>query len=74
MARFKYLGEPTKPQVVAYGPTVAIVFHLSNGAKFRHDATDKKNGFTKGADIGLDVTDPRVLRHLRNDDRFQEIP
>jgi hypothetical protein len=55
------------------GPTLAFIFHESDGSRPRLDAPDPVKGFTLGEDIGIDITDERVLRHLRVDPRFQEV-
>jgi len=81
MARFIYKGEagaahpknPNNPLFTQRGPTLAIVFHTQHGQKLRLDAPNQTTGFVVGQDIGVSISDPRVLRHLRHDPRFQEI-
>jgi hypothetical protein len=74
MARFKYLGEPPRPNIVkTEGLVLGFRFHMQNGSIQEVHATDPAVGFLKNQDLGIEFTDPRVLRHLRNDPRFQEI-
>jgi len=72
MARFIYLGEPAR-QGLKYGPTLAIVFHLKDGSRPRVDAPNQTTGFVIGQDLGIEITEKRVLRHMRADKRFREI-
>jgi hypothetical protein len=79
MARFRYLGEHMKPGALtrlapgSVGPTLAFIFHEQDGSKPRLDAPDPIKGFQIGDDLGVDLSDARVLRHLRSDPRFEEI-
>jgi len=73
MARFKYLGEPSRPGfVVTYGPSTQIRVPQQDGTKNVINAPGP-GGFVIGADIGVEITDPMSLRYLRADTRFQEI-
>jgi hypothetical protein len=74
MARFKYLGEPPRPNIVkVQGPVLGFRFHMQDGSLSELLAPDPAVGFLTGQDLGIDITDPRVLRHLRNDPRFEEL-
>jgi len=81
MARFIYKGEaaaahprnPTNPLFTKRGPTLAIVFHTQDGRRVRIDAPNQATGFVVGADIGVDIVDARVIRHMQHDPRFQEV-
>jgi hypothetical protein len=70
--RFKYLGEPTRTGL-ALGPSLAFVFHNQDGTKTELRAPNQRTGFAIGKDIGVDVTDDRVIRHMQADPRFEEI-
>jgi hypothetical protein len=82
MARFRYLGEDAsrkpmkhgslKRAVASWGPTVAIRFHMGYGKKLEIKPPNGKE-FKIGEDIGYEVEDLRVIRHLQADPRFQEI-
>lgn len=74
MARFKYLGEPERPHLVKkQGPVLGFRFHMQDGSLSELLAPDPKVGFLKDQDLGIDITDSRVLRHLRTDPRFEEL-
>lgn len=74
MARYKYLGEPPRPRCVRqYGNTVAIVFHLKDGTRYKLDAPNPTTGFVAGETINYDALDERVLRALDADPRFERI-
>jgi hypothetical protein len=72
MARFTYNGEPARAGLVL-GPALAIIMHTKAGARERIDAPNQTTGFVVGQDMGINVTDSRVLRHMRHDKRFTEI-
>ena len=74
MARFKYMGEPPRPQTVKkYGPCKTIKIPKKDGTTMVLQASDQETGFPIGEDIGTDIEDERSLRVLRGDMRFQEI-
>jgi len=74
MARFKYLGEPPRPElVVSYGPCEAIRTHLKNGSMQLLEPVPPATSFPIGDDIGHEITDERSLRFFRNDPRFEEL-
>ena len=74
MARYAYLGELARPGLVKqYGPTLAIRFRLKDGSTQEIKASDPKRGFVIGQDIGINVTDDRVIRHLDADPRFKRL-
>lgn len=74
MARFKYLGEPARPELVAsYGPSTQINVRLKNGAIQELTPIPPATEFEVGVDIGYDITDQRALRFFRSDSRFEEI-
>jgi len=69
MARFVYNGEAAaNPSLKGAGPALAFRFHTQNGTKVT------VNAVAVGQEIGVDVQDVRVLRHLRHDPRFTEVP
>jgi len=72
MARFKYIGEVVRSWVVSYGPTLKFRFRLKDGTVHELNAPTSA-GFVKGEDLGVEITNERVLRHLRSDPRFEEI-
>lgn len=74
MARFKYLGEPARPGLVAaYGPTTELRLPCKDGTTHVLTPVAPATRFEPDADMGYDITDPRSLRALRVDHRFQEI-
>lgn len=74
MARFRYLGEPSRPKVVvSYGPTTAIRVRAKDGTVRVLRPIAPATSFTIGADIGYDITETRELHQLRHDPRFAEI-
>lgn len=73
MARFRYLGEKARPNmVVSYGPTLKFRVPTTQGG-VEYEALDPILGFIKGQDIGIEVVDANSLRSLRVDTRFEEI-
>jgi len=74
MARFRWMGGKARPGLIKKrGQMRKIRIPLQNGTKMKIDAPNKQTGFVVGEDIGVDITDPRALRLLRNDHRFEEI-
>jgi hypothetical protein len=74
MARFRYLGEPPRDNVETYGPTLQLGFRKKDGSRLSLVATNQEAGFVIGEDIGTEILDERVLRHMRADtERFEEI-
>jgi hypothetical protein len=75
MARFRYLGEPSRPGlVVAYGPCLKIRVKKKDGTTQELTPVSPATSFVIGEDIGHEITDERVLRHIRADTtRFEEI-
>lgn len=74
MARFKYLGPKEWPLLVKIpGKTEEIVLHLKNGTTQRLTPVPPKTFFAKDEDIGYDITDERVIRHLSAHPRFVRI-
>lgn len=73
MARFKFLGLQLQPGQVVHGPVTGFVFHHKDGVKRPHNHPNPKRGFLPGDELGVDITDERVIRHLRVDPRFAEI-
>ena len=73
MARFKYLGQKDRPNLVkTKGDSLKLRLHLKDGSIV--ELAPKSGGkFTPGQDIGYDITDERVIRHLSVDTRFQRI-
>ena len=50
-----------------------IKIPLKNGSQQIVTASDQVHGFTIGADIGVDITDPRAIRAMMADMRFAQI-
>ena len=74
MARFRWLGGRPRPGFIKKrGQTRKIRIPTQNGERMQLEAPNKQEGFVVGEDIGSDVTDPRALRLLRFDNRFEEI-
>jgi ribosomal protein S4E len=73
MARFKYNRAGHKrPDGRPYPATMPIIrINFSDGTHV--DAPDQAKGFKDGDDIGMDIKNQRILRHLRADPRFTEI-
>ena len=70
MAQFKYLGEPPRSFVVAYGPTKKIAVPKKDGSK---TVLENPTGFLIGDVLPYDFTDQFSLMFLRADTRFQEV-
>jgi len=70
MAQFKYLGEPARSFVAAYGPTKRIVVPKKDGTK---TVLENPDGFPIGEVVPYDFTDPMSLLVMRADTRFQEV-
>jgi hypothetical protein len=73
MARFKYKGEITRPYVETYGSCLKIRLKKQDGTVEELVAPNPETGFPINQDIGVDITDLRTLRYMRNDPRFEEI-
>ena len=73
MARFKYLGEPPRSYVVAYGPCTSIKVPSKAGTQTLTPVVPATS-FVVGNDIGHEITDELALMALRADSaRYQEI-
>lgn len=70
MAQFKYLGEPPRSFVAAYGPTKKISVPKKDGSK---TILENPTGFPVGDVVPFDFTDPMSLLIMRADPRFQEV-
>jgi hypothetical protein len=70
MAQFKYLGEPARSFVAAYGPTKRIAVPKKDGTK---TVLENPDGFPIGEVVPYDFTDPMSLLVMRADTRFQEV-
>ena len=70
MAQFKYLGEPPRSFVAAYGPTKRIAVPKKDGSK---TVLENPNGFPIGEVVPFDFTDQISLMVMRADTRFQEV-
>lgn len=70
MAQFKYLGEPARSYVAAYGPTKKIAVPKKDGTK---TVLENPAGFPIGSVLPYDFTDQISLMVLRVDTRFQEV-
>ena len=74
MARFRWLGGKARPGFIKKrGQLRKIRIPLQDGTKLKLEAPNKQLGFVEGEDLGVEITDPRALRLLRNDNRFEEI-
>ncbi|NCA16494.1 MAG: hypothetical protein EBS90_05520 [Betaproteobacteria bacterium] len=70
MAQFRYLGEPPRSFVAAYGPTKRIAVPKKDGSK---TILENPTGFPIGDVVPFDFTDPMSLLIMRADTRFQEV-
>lgn len=70
MAQFKYLGEPERSYVEAYGPTKKIAVPKKDGTQ---TVLENPAGFPIGDVLPFDFTDQISLMVLRSDTRFQEV-
>lgn len=70
MAQFKYLGEPPRSFVAAYGPTKKIAVPKKDGSK---TVLENPDGFPIGEVVPFDFTDQISLMVMRADTRFQEV-
>jgi len=70
MAQYKYLGEPPRSFVAAYGPTKKIEVPKKDGTK---TVLENPAGFPIGGVLPYDFTDQLSLMFLRADTRFQEV-
>jgi hypothetical protein len=70
VAQFKYLGEPARSYVAAYGPTKKIAVPKKDGSK---TILENPAGFPIGDVVPFDFTDPMSLLIMRADTRFQEV-
>lgn len=79
MARFKFKGQAAirsfikVNDVEQHPPILAVRIRHADNSFEDLRAPDQIAGFQAGQDIGSNVTDERVLRHLRADPRFEEI-
>lgn len=73
MARFKYKGPKPRPQVKIPGKTKEMRFHCKDGTTLRLFPKPPNKFFAPNQDIGYDITDSRVIRHLEADPKFQRI-
>lgn len=70
MSQFKYLGEPPRSFVSAYGPTKRIAVPLKDGSR---TVLENPAGFPIGEVVPFDFTDQISLLFLRADPRFEEV-
>jgi hypothetical protein len=70
MSQFKYLGEPPRSFVSAYGPTKRIAVPLKDGSR---TVLENPAGFPIGEVVPHDFVDQISLMFLRADPRFQEV-
>jgi len=70
MAQFRYLGEPPRSFVSAYGPTKKIAVPKKDGSK---TVLENPDGFPVGEVVPYDFTDHISLMVLRADERFEEV-
>ena len=70
MSQFKYLGEPPRSFVSAYGPTKRIAVPLKDGSR---TVLENPAGFPIDEVIPFDFTDQISLLFLRADSRFEEV-
>ncbi|MBM4356929.1 MAG: hypothetical protein FJ096_02360 [Deltaproteobacteria bacterium] len=70
MSKFRYLGEPPRSFVAAYGPTKKIAVPKKDGSK---TVLENPTGFPIGGVLPHDFTDQLSLMFLRADTRFQEV-
>jgi len=73
LAFFKYLGEQPRQAVQSYGATVKIRLPRESGEPLVLEAADPAKGFVPGERLPQDIQDPRALKALRLDKRFEEI-
>jgi hypothetical protein len=73
MARFRYLGEPPRSYVTAYGPTILIKVQKKDGTQQTLTPVPPATSFVIGQDLGYNITDERSVRQLRADPRYEEI-
>ena len=72
MARYKYLGEPPRPNFT-YGATTAITLPTKMGGPAIYTPVAPKTEFEIGKDIGYDITDQLSIVALDADPRYQKI-
>ena len=70
MSQFKYLGEPPRSFVSAYGPTKRIAVPLKDGSR---TVLENPAGFPIDEVIPFYFTDQISLLFLRADSRFEEV-
>jgi hypothetical protein len=70
MAQFRYLSEPPRSFVSAYGPTKKIAVPKKDGSK---TVLENPDGFPVGEVVPYDFTDQISLMVLRADERFEEV-
>lgn len=76
MAFFRWLGEEARPGLVKqYGPTIQIKVPKKDGT---WTTVRDESGFVVGdiiseGGVPVDFTDPRSLRVLRADPRYEEV-
>jgi hypothetical protein len=70
VTQFKYLGEPPRSFVAAYGPTKRIAVPKKDGSK---TVLENPDGFPIGDVVPFDFTDPMSLMIMRADTRFEEV-
>lgn len=77
MARFKYMGEPARPgMVLDYGSCVVVRTNCTDIDCIDNETNElypSGQEFVVDEDMGIDVECPTCLKHLRADNRFQEI-
>lgn len=73
MARFVYNGEKHREFVTKYGETLKIRVRGKDGAICELTPTPPATSFIPGEDIGHEIEDERVIRHLSKDPRFTRV-
>lgn len=74
MARYIWLGEPPRPYVVEYGPSLEFKVPKKNGTMQTLTPIPPATEFVIGEDIGYDLTDERSIRVMDADTRFERVP
>lgn len=70
MAQFIYKGEPSRPWVKTYGPTLELKVPKSDGT---WTVLRNPDGFKPGDLLPFDFEDARSIRVLQTDPRFEEV-
>jgi hypothetical protein len=73
MARFKYLGEPPRPELVKVMGDSVLFRVVKLGGVQEYVPVPPKTKFEVNEDIGYDITDTFSLLAMRGNPRFEEI-